>query len=452
MKRISTLCTVLALGSSVVAGDPCQVARLVTPEFEPNAFGISVTSSGDYWFVADHQAEVYCTGFGCGVGAVYVYEMVAGDLVYTQSLVSPLAQSPDNFGRSIAADDAFLVVGAPYSAAPGHTGRPGVVFVYRRIAGQWELDSTVEPPIGTQRFGELVAIDNGTLVVADKDQNRILVYARDGLGWSLADELLPPAEVSVDAVFGYSMVARDGRIVVGAPWDRSVIAAGGSFHIYREITEERYALEQSVYSAERQLLGSAVAIQGAELFVGAFGATRAFDEQGVVHHYRFDDLLWERAGELKSVEPFRGEAFGFSLAIDDNVLVTGTQGRNLVHTFRRDSEGQWEAAEILRPQTTTFPGFFGFALALQGQNLLVGAHDESDTFSTPDYGAAYLFDLTCNSCPPDLDADGRLTVFDFLTLLNLFDAGDMQADFDGDGELTVFDFLAFQTAFDAGCE
>ncbi len=55
------------------------------------------------------------------------------------------------------------------------------------------------------------------------------------------------------------------------------------------------------------------------------------------------------------------------------------------------------------------------------------------------------------ACPPDLDADGALTVFDFLAFLNLFDAGDLSADFDGDGELTAFDFLAFQTAFDAGC-
>jgi len=55
------------------------------------------------------------------------------------------------------------------------------------------------------------------------------------------------------------------------------------------------------------------------------------------------------------------------------------------------------------------------------------------------------------ACAPDLDLDGQLTIFDFLTFQNLFDAGDPLADFDGDGELTLFDFLAFQNAFDAGC-
>jgi len=57
----------------------------------------------------------------------------------------------------------------------------------------------------------------------------------------------------------------------------------------------------------------------------------------------------------------------------------------------------------------------------------------------------------CDACPADLDADGELTIFDFLMFQNLFDLMDPAADFDGDGELTIFDFLAFQNAFDAGC-
>ncbi|GIW74509.1 MAG: hypothetical protein KatS3mg103_1031 [Phycisphaerales bacterium] len=60
-------------------------------------------------------------------------------------------------------------------------------------------------------------------------------------------------------------------------------------------------------------------------------------------------------------------------------------------------------------------------------------------------------DIGGTSCPPDLDGDGELTIFDFLQFQNLFAAGDMRADFDGDGELTLFDFLAYQNAFAAGC-
>lgn len=54
-------------------------------------------------------------------------------------------------------------------------------------------------------------------------------------------------------------------------------------------------------------------------------------------------------------------------------------------------------------------------------------------------------------CATDLDSDGELTVFDFLTFQNFFDARDPRADLDGDGAFTIFDFLEFQSRFDLGC-
>ena len=55
------------------------------------------------------------------------------------------------------------------------------------------------------------------------------------------------------------------------------------------------------------------------------------------------------------------------------------------------------------------------------------------------------------SCPPDLDGDGELTVFDFLEFQDLFDASDPRADVFYDGRLDIFDFLAFFNQFQAGC-
>jgi glycosylphosphatidylinositol phospholipase D len=74
-----------------------------------------------------------------------------------------------------------------------------------------------------------------------------------------------------------------------------------------------------------------------------------------------------------------------------------------------------------------------------------GADDPSDS------GRVYVVYGRDVPCPADLDADGALTIFDFLAFQNLFDAMDPRADFDGDDAFTIFDFLAFQNAFDAGC-
>ncbi|GIW74657.1 MAG: hypothetical protein KatS3mg103_1179 [Phycisphaerales bacterium] len=74
---------------------------------------------------------------------------------------------------------------------------------------------------------------------------------------------------------------------------------------------------------------------------------------------------------------------------------------------------------------------------------------------TPGAIPSYIDDVklveVVSPCRVDLDGDGSLSIFDFLTFQNLFDAGDLRADFDGDGVLTIFDFLTFQNEFDAGC-
>jgi hypothetical protein len=54
-------------------------------------------------------------------------------------------------------------------------------------------------------------------------------------------------------------------------------------------------------------------------------------------------------------------------------------------------------------------------------------------------------------CYADFTGDGALDLFDFLSYVNAFNAGQDNADCDNDGDLTLFDFLCFVNAFNAGC-
>ncbi|MEQ8318247.1 MAG: GC-type dockerin domain-anchored protein [Phycisphaerales bacterium] len=99
----------------------------------------------------------------------------------------------------------------------------------------------------------------------------------------------------------------------------------------------------------------------------------------------------------------------------------------------------------------------GFATSFVGDINGDGLDDLAlGTYPSPGYGdeRAYVVfgrQVGLPPCPPDLDGDGALTIFDFLAFGNLFELMDPRADFDGDGEFTIFDFLAFQNAFAAGC-
>jgi hypothetical protein len=54
-------------------------------------------------------------------------------------------------------------------------------------------------------------------------------------------------------------------------------------------------------------------------------------------------------------------------------------------------------------------------------------------------------------CVADCDADGQLTIDDFICFQTFFALGDPSADCDADGQLTIDDFICFQTLFALGC-
>lgn len=54
-------------------------------------------------------------------------------------------------------------------------------------------------------------------------------------------------------------------------------------------------------------------------------------------------------------------------------------------------------------------------------------------------------------CEGDFDADGTLSLADFVAFRDAFVAGDSAADRDGDGALTLRDFVAFRNAYVRGC-
>lgn len=59
---------------------------------------------------------------------------------------------------------------------------------------------------------------------------------------------------------------------------------------------------------------------------------------------------------------------------------------------------------------------------------------------------------TLAQCPADCDADGGLTILDFVCFQNAFVAGDPAADCDASGTLDILDFVCYQALFLAGCD
>jgi len=110
----------------------------------------------------------------------------------------------------------------------------------------------------------------------------------------------------------------------------------------------------------------------------------ALVDVGLVAVYERDDLLQYRVSDFLGGDPVPGERFGASLAFEGDVLVVGAPGSvfgptlptpGAVYVFERDPVAN--AFVLAQPRLvapTPTPGEeFGFSVALEGDRLLVGA-------------------------------------------------------------------------------
>ncbi|MCW5757104.1 MAG: hypothetical protein KIT54_07710 [Phycisphaeraceae bacterium] len=445
--------TAVAMGASLAPAQPaCEPQRLASP-LGALALrnGYDVATNGTHWFVSDDAARTPCATGLCQTGAVHVYEMVDDRLVHTQTIVPHDAQSFQSFGLSIAVDGDRLVVGSPLARWPDRTWWPGVVYVYEHDGEQWVEADRIGPPDEVfERFGVRVFLYGDEILVRD-DLDRLYRYVHGPEGWTPVGSIhFDPAELTRDKGFGIRTASNEDWLFVAAFMDDSIRVNGGSVHVYRRMADGSLEFTQRLIVDGKARLGHGLDFDGVSLYAGAPLLSPEVDNQGGLVVFAFDGNQWVETQRLFHQNPGRENAFGGTVQVEGDRLVVVASGqfsgmsRGTTHLFRRDAQGQWfEDRRLIPNPPSHVPRLYGLELALSGGRLLASSVEED---------AAYLFDLACNDCPADLDGDGQLTIFDFLTFQNLFAAGDLQADFDGDGELTIFDFLAIQTAFAVGCE
>ena len=258
------------------------------------------------------------------------------DQTPVQSLSAANGEQGDQFGAAIALDGDLLAIGAPGQAT-------GVVELHRRVGGAWQLEHTLSEPnlVDDAQFGSSVAVQGDRVVVAAPREVM-------GTPWQ------------VGTVFVYERI--------GGAWVSTAQLASGDPHT-------GYAL-----------FGSAVALDGQRIVVGAVGGQGVvFAGAGAAFAFELIGGTWTRIAELRASDGFVSDAFGESVAIEGDTVLIGAPERDpsaagliggAVYVFERNGAA-WPQTQIV---TAPFaPGLamneIGNALALDGAQFLVGAHE-----------------------------------------------------------------------------
>lgn len=312
-------------------------------------------------------------------GAVYVFVRNAAGTWSQQAYIKASNNNAnDVFGTAVAISGNTIAVGAPAedSGATGIGGDQGsnteadsgAVYVYSRIATTWQQEAYIKAsnPDSTDQFGASVALFGNTLAVGATDEDSsttgidpqtnesafeagaAYVFTRVGGIWS-QQAFIKASNAGGGDRFGSVVALGENRLVVGARTEDSWAAGidgnqndnsasdAGAVYIFAR-TDAKWSQEAYIKASNpdaNDFFGSALAISGNMLVVGAFGEdasgvglnpSQQSDSEsstGAVYLFNHSNDGWSQIGYLKALNSDPGDEFGKTVALSGSTLVCG---------------------------------------------------------------------------------------------------------------------------------
>ena len=172
-------------------------------------FGASTSSAGDDLYIGAPWLDRNLTNLP---GRVHVFSRIGGRLEPAQVLMSSEATGFDEFGTSISADQSFVAVGAPSSSLQTSFMETGATYIYSRKS-PLALPVRLAPNVVGARFGQSVALRRGKLLIGApgersgdvKRSGATYLYLQGSDTWTLVDRIQDPQPVE-SGRFGSNMI------------------------------------------------------------------------------------------------------------------------------------------------------------------------------------------------------------------------------------------------------
>jgi len=346
-------------------------------------FGESVSVSGDSLVAGSPDDD---TGFGINAGSAYVFVRSGAVWAEESKLIAPSGKGADRFGSAVSTHLDTAAVGAPQRAG----GPQGYVDVFRRVAGVWSVEQSLQPTVYSEGFGAAVALETDTIVVGAPKEGAsetwagaAYVFVRSGGVWTEEQRLTASVPGSF-AEFGHSVAVSGSAALTGAP-------GSGSAYVFRRTgaawTEETRLDAPGTTSFEG--FGTTVALEGDVLAVGAPNdAMPGAPGAGSVYIFVRTGLSWTLQQKVIANDASAYDHFGAAVALSADTLVVGAPAAaGGAYVFVR-AAGIWQLQEkLVTPRP--FEGF-GCSVSLDGDSLIVGAPGENEGGAF-EAGAAYVF-------------------------------------------------------------
>jgi len=367
------------------------------------AFGGAVAIDGDLAIIG----EPYGDGGVMGSGAAWVFERTSSGWELDAKIWADDGAFGDRFGGAVALEDDSAFVGAPYADDPVFLGTAGAVYVFERHSGTWSQQSKLtKESMVDLRLGESVAVSEDVLVVggtgdylSNVDCGLVVVYRKEAGGWEIEQTVYCP-DAQDDLIFGHSVAVEDTTILVGAPGFDSgqLLMDSGAVYVLEFWNDNWINMRIDAPVAEQYgYFGRSVAILGDTAVIGAENDNGIEVNSGAAYVYSRSGGTWEFRQELRAEPEVETGLFGLSVSASDGGFLIGEYlGDGLVpesgsaHLFVPAGMA-WILSEELAASDGVAYAYFGVSTAISGDTAVIGASAPTSSVSP----SAYVYDFPC---------------------------------------------------------
>lgn len=345
--------------------------------FVGDDFGFPLALGGQTLLAGRGTAGSYAFYTKNGVESVHVFTESSGTW-QPEALLRPTDGGDESHhGTAVALDGDRCVIGLPYDDSGVNDYRHGSAYILKRETGAWTLESRLTHPIPnmTAEFGLAVGLEDDLVVIGS--ENGAFAYRRSESGWDL-EEALTPSGRAKDDKFGGAVAISQGRIAVGAPFIhyRSFGSHGIVYLFARDRSDWNQiarleANETFTGYHSGDLFGQALAFEGDRLLVGA-PSRYSITFKGRAYVFGEQDGVWTKEATLAGVDWEHPDRFGSAVALDGDQILIGAPGDNLAYAYHRQA-GAWELRQTLAIPELGEESRFGSAVTLEGEIAMVGA-------------------------------------------------------------------------------
>ncbi len=311
------------------------------------------------------------------------------------------------FGRSVAIDGNFAVVGEP--AFSGYTGR-AYVFYYDGVNWTRLAKLTASDGATDDYFGFSVSISGNTVVIgAYKDDvvglnsGSAYVFEMPTAGWTDMTQTakLIPSDGAPSDAFGISVSISGNVVVIGANGDDDNGNNSGSAYVFEKPTTGWSDMNQTakLKASDGTLFdsfGTSVSISGDVISIGTYGDDDNGSNAGSVYVFEKPVSGWinmTQTAKLLASDGAANDALGRSVCISGNVIVAGafgnTSSQGAVYVFEMPVSGWTNATQTAK--LTASDGvnydYLGYSVCISGDVIVAGAYRDNN-FT----GSAYVFE------------------------------------------------------------